>query len=324
MGSRLNIARIKDGKLVELTYKHWGADNILGQLARGELPERDEEDDKTDGWLDDVWAEGGVLLDEDDALLLYFGGMDDESDGISYSQRIREAWAKNGVSAVMVDYQHEITRHVAARDLLSRRRFLDTHNSEGEHNLTGQTCPLCGAGDRWTHHKNGCRGLHDVKKILDEEPKREGWSQKKRFVDVTFGADGSLAVAPGQDLYLQHHSDAWRARVAEVRAGYPFGYRKGSEPLAGGMHGNGGWRAWQDSFRRGPLSFEEESRLRDAFVFFLVAELEPGKDGVPETGHAFRVGVKNVSRETLSFVGHMRIEEVFREKTLGPEKTDAT
>jgi len=78
MGQRCNLGIIENGQ-VTVYYDHWAA-NILDiellwgpEIARKFIEERDA---KPDSWLDDVWAEGGCVIDFDSKHLLWYGGED--------------------------------------------------------------------------------------------------------------------------------------------------------------------------------------------------------------------------------------------------------
>lgn len=77
MGQRANFIIVQYGKY-ELFYSHWAANTLTSDLFWS--PEyatafirMQREVDKT-GWLDDVWAEGGAVVDWDNKVFLLFGG----------------------------------------------------------------------------------------------------------------------------------------------------------------------------------------------------------------------------------------------------------
>jgi hypothetical protein len=80
MGSRANYV-IVDEQGWRLYYSHWGAARIHAQLAAGPTYARRfiEEQQRCEpaGWLDDMWAEGGVVMDAAARRLLFFGGYGD-------------------------------------------------------------------------------------------------------------------------------------------------------------------------------------------------------------------------------------------------------
>lgn len=77
MGSRANYV-IVDEQGWRLYYSHWGAARVDAQLAAGpayarRFIEQQQPCAQTD-WLDNFWAEGGVLMDTVARRLLLFGG----------------------------------------------------------------------------------------------------------------------------------------------------------------------------------------------------------------------------------------------------------
>lgn len=77
MGHRANLVYKQGG--YQLFYSHWAAITLPRDLFWG--PERARDfilrQREVDGWLDDRWAEGGALLDEDERVLLLWGGEDE-------------------------------------------------------------------------------------------------------------------------------------------------------------------------------------------------------------------------------------------------------
>ena len=79
MGQRANLVLVEDGKY-QLFYSHWCANTLPRDLFWG--PEhavafiRLQRAVDESGWLDDVWAEGGALLDLDRKRCLLYGGED--------------------------------------------------------------------------------------------------------------------------------------------------------------------------------------------------------------------------------------------------------
>lgn len=69
---------IKSGESYELFYSHWGANVIDRDLFWGPDAAFDfiSGQGRSDSWMDDVWCEGGALLDLDAKRLLLFGGED--------------------------------------------------------------------------------------------------------------------------------------------------------------------------------------------------------------------------------------------------------
>ena len=79
MGQRANLITVEDGEHT-LRYDHWVAnrlDDILFWGADYALSYFDaQETVGEDGWLDEIWAEGGAVLDLDKRHLLWWGGED--------------------------------------------------------------------------------------------------------------------------------------------------------------------------------------------------------------------------------------------------------
>lgn len=77
MGQRANLILVRNGTY-ELYYSHWCANTLSSDLFWG--PEETlsfiEGQQPTEEWLDDRWAEGGVIMDIDQKLLLWYGGED--------------------------------------------------------------------------------------------------------------------------------------------------------------------------------------------------------------------------------------------------------
>lgn len=77
MGQRANLILVNDGKY-DLYYSHWCANTLPGDLFWG--PEEAlsfiKQQQLTDEWLDDRWAEGGVMMDLDRKFMLWYGGED--------------------------------------------------------------------------------------------------------------------------------------------------------------------------------------------------------------------------------------------------------
>src|SRR5437016_476407 len=77
MGQRANLITIENGEYV-LRYDHWCAnrlDDILfwgPSFALEYFVEQDEVEEE--GWLDELWAEGGAILDLDKKYLIFWGG----------------------------------------------------------------------------------------------------------------------------------------------------------------------------------------------------------------------------------------------------------
>src|SRR5262245_59500571 len=91
MGQRANLVLV-DGTGYHLYYCHWCANSIPRDVFWGAqftipfiLQQRLVS--KEDGWLDDVWSEGGVVVDTVKKVLLLYGGED-----IQYDLRLRRVY----------------------------------------------------------------------------------------------------------------------------------------------------------------------------------------------------------------------------------------
>jgi hypothetical protein len=79
MGHRANLIVVRDGRY-DLRYSHWAANTLPRDLFWG--PEHAvafteaQPAGGADGWLDDVWAEGGSVIDTDSRVFRLFGGED--------------------------------------------------------------------------------------------------------------------------------------------------------------------------------------------------------------------------------------------------------
>lgn len=84
MGHRANLI-ITNKDSYNLYYCHWCANVIPYDLFWGpdhavNVIQEQRKMDKESGWLDDVWAEGGALVDPDKKVFLLYGGEDVETD----------------------------------------------------------------------------------------------------------------------------------------------------------------------------------------------------------------------------------------------------
>lgn len=79
MGQRANLITVEDGEYT-LRYDHWCANRLDDILFWGPGHALDYFDaqDKVgeEGWLDEIWAEGGAVLDLDKKYLIWWGGED--------------------------------------------------------------------------------------------------------------------------------------------------------------------------------------------------------------------------------------------------------
>lgn len=84
MGQRANFVIVENGKR-SLYYDHWCANRIDTELFWGpeiaiEFVKLTESVVEPDGWLDEIWCEGGAVINVDSQELLWFGGEDIEYD----------------------------------------------------------------------------------------------------------------------------------------------------------------------------------------------------------------------------------------------------
>src|ERR1041385_5492181 len=100
MGQRANLILV-DGTGYHLYYCHWCASELPQAVFWGPqftIPDvlQQRAVGKDNGWLDDVWAEGGMLLDTVRHILLVYGGYDIPADPPLlrlYLELMRETWA---------------------------------------------------------------------------------------------------------------------------------------------------------------------------------------------------------------------------------------
>jgi hypothetical protein len=98
MGHRANLV-IVENQEHQLFYSHWCANSLDRNLFWGVEHSlafiRLQEEVNELGWLDEVWAEGGVVVDLDNKILLLFGGEDLIYDILLrhfYLQLIQQVW----------------------------------------------------------------------------------------------------------------------------------------------------------------------------------------------------------------------------------------
>ena len=99
MGHRCNYVRRKGG-VIELMYSHWGAltvprDFFWGREAAEEFL-AEHEPCGPDGWLDDVFGEGGAALDHDERVLTIDGGEIHGHARDLLFELMRAVWARDG------------------------------------------------------------------------------------------------------------------------------------------------------------------------------------------------------------------------------------
>lgn len=129
MGQRANLI-ILHNKSYELYYSHWCANTLPNDLFWGEqyaIPYiRMQKKVNESNWLDDVWAEGGVVVDLDQRNLLLYGGED-----ILYDIPLRNLflqlmkvlwqgwtieWALEGIAAMAAYVGYPVEKVIAVRE----------------------------------------------------------------------------------------------------------------------------------------------------------------------------------------------------------------
>ncbi len=111
MGQRANLVVVRDDQW-QLYYDHWCANRLDRELFWGpqlatEFVQSRGPVDRVSGWLDNVWCEGGAVIDHDRRVLLWFGGEDIMWDPVERSIHARAMahvwagweirWARGGV-----------------------------------------------------------------------------------------------------------------------------------------------------------------------------------------------------------------------------------
>ncbi len=120
MGHRCNLIVIENGQ-TEIYYDHWAATRLDEVVFWGAEHVKDfcrqREQDKT-AILDDVWAEGGLVLDCDKKHLLWYGGGDVMCDPLHhkvFSQILPQNWKGWSVKWA-IGGQLEIGRYIGIPD----------------------------------------------------------------------------------------------------------------------------------------------------------------------------------------------------------------
>jgi hypothetical protein len=97
MGTRANFVIVEQGKW-ELFYDHWAAstlhyDLFWGPEAAVEYVRQYPAVDPETGWLDEVWCEGGALIDLDQQVLIWFGQFGNNAYDVRYYHLLmQQAW----------------------------------------------------------------------------------------------------------------------------------------------------------------------------------------------------------------------------------------
>ncbi|MBP1962957.1 hypothetical protein [Paenibacillus aceris] len=112
MGQRANLVIVKqDG--YDLYYNHWCANTLPCELFWGpehaiSFIQAQKKVEQTD-WLDDIWAEGGAVIDEAKKLLLFYGGEEEQSNipfrrlFLEVMQKVWGEWEINWAHEGIVD-----------------------------------------------------------------------------------------------------------------------------------------------------------------------------------------------------------------------------
>jgi len=171
MGQRANLIIVEHGRH-RLYYNHWCANRLDCDLFWGPdhaaafVRLQDEVGD--DKWLDDIWAEGGAVLDRDRSVLLFFGGEDVLRDVplrrlyLELVGRVwkgwRIQWAFSGI-VDLADYVGYPRERVIAKVLDDRRpTSLTPPENPAWTDIVGNfrledgrlcLCPLAGEADRY-------------------------------------------------------------------------------------------------------------------------------------------------------------------------------
>jgi len=78
MGQRCNLVIIENNQAT-VYYDHWAANKLDVELLWGPQIARkfiEEREPRPDSWLDEIWSEGGCVIDFDTQHLLWYGGED--------------------------------------------------------------------------------------------------------------------------------------------------------------------------------------------------------------------------------------------------------
>jgi hypothetical protein len=131
MGHRANLIDFQGGQY-DLYYSHWAANTLPRDLfwgpAHAVLFVRAQRPVESDSWLDDVWAEGGAIIDSDARVFRLFGGED-----LAYDVPLRRLYLQL-LSAVWegwyVGWAHEGIADLADYVGLPRERVLTRQADE--------------------------------------------------------------------------------------------------------------------------------------------------------------------------------------------------
>src|SRR5689334_9883307 len=93
MGQRANLIIVKDNGY-DIYYSHWCANTLPTDMFWGpehgiNFIKNQKKVEPENGWLDDIWAEGGAVIDLDKKVFLLYGGED-----ILYNIPLRRLYLK--------------------------------------------------------------------------------------------------------------------------------------------------------------------------------------------------------------------------------------
>lgn len=130
MGQRANLVIVRSGGGYDLFYNHWCANTLPLYLFWGpdyaEAFIRTQAQVDESGWLDDIWAEGGAVMDAGRRVLLFYGGED-----ILYDIPLRKCylsllhkvwagweirWAHGGIADLAAYVDHPVEKVIAAKE----------------------------------------------------------------------------------------------------------------------------------------------------------------------------------------------------------------
>lgn len=135
MGSRANVVTIENGE-TKIYYFRWLAQEmdafvILGEENFRKFLEESCEEGDGECLMDNAWAEGGLLLDFDNKVLIWFGGEDIEGDRPyldSYMFLLQQAWSGWDTRwASMGNYDIGLYLGLSGEEL---RRIVGTHKKD--------------------------------------------------------------------------------------------------------------------------------------------------------------------------------------------------
>ena len=217
MGQRANLIVIEDGNR-QMFYTHWRANTLPTDLFWGPdhatkfvRVQRPVAFDET-GWLDDVWSEGGAVIDHDARVFLLYGG-EDIAYEVAYRRAYLEAvrrvwegwevrWAYEGI-AEMADYVGYPREAVLTRD------------DRAPDKPRGLKPPTHADGTRAVASVARGRGVHTFYPLMDEDVIYEGPSLLESAARFPGEATLDVADVPAGGFHLdveRKKIDFWCAR----------------------------------------------------------------------------------------------------------------